>query len=419
MELLWESWDGIILTKRSATVIRLKDLADTSLLERQFLSCKSSSSAAGVDKITPKEFDKARAVNIRALSDAILAETWEPHEVLRVAIPKRSGGSRSIGVLCVEDRIVCGALRELLQPVIEPLLEDTVFAYRPGKGAKAAALRLKSAMTGTTAPRWIAATDIAHFFDSIPLDKLEQTLWNDARLDIDKEAMSLIGLVLRMQGSTPLLGLAQGSPLSPILSNYYLSRFDRGMIKKCHAYVRFCDNIVAMAWSSEEAWGIEKLFDEKLKDLGLEMKQEETLVRSIEEGFDWLGFHFEKMEPLLGLPVEGEILITASDRSIANLLDQVERFQDDPKRLLAAVKGWTGFYGTLSTPEKLGNWRELVAKTFLQIGAKKAKRESDLFEGLSSEPKTKDPWKQRSRSSNVLDLVDRIRMAVRGKKSGF
>ncbi len=159
----------------------------------------------------------------------LLAGAWTPSPVDRVTIPKPSGGTRVLGVPPLADRIVERALLRVLDPVIDPLLLPWSFAYRRGLGVRDALAALTDARdSGMT---WVARADIRDCFPSIPqwevLRRLRETI-DDSRV------IHLVGLLLdrkatggRTAPDERGLGLHQGSPISPLLCNLYLSVLQR------------------------------------------------------------------------------------------------------------------------------------------------------------------------------------------------
>ena len=74
---------------------------------------------AGVDGKMMSHFNGDIDGNIKRLSEALKAKTFEPLPVRRVYIPKANGKKRPLGIPTIDDRIVQEALRMILEPIWE------------------------------------------------------------------------------------------------------------------------------------------------------------------------------------------------------------------------------------------------------------------------------------------------------------
>jgi RNA-directed DNA polymerase len=52
-----------------------------------------------------------------------------------VPIPKKSGGTRVLGVPTVADRVAQTVVKQVLEPILEPVFDANSFGYRPGRSA--------------------------------------------------------------------------------------------------------------------------------------------------------------------------------------------------------------------------------------------------------------------------------------------
>ena len=200
----------------------LAHLIDAAALTRAFARLRSNASA-GVDGITKREYEEGLDQRVQDLHALLRSGRYRHQPIRRVYIPKE-GGERPIGVSTVADKLVQGALQEILQALYEPIFHGFSFGFRPGRGAHDAMRALNGSVAGGGA-KWVLESDITSFFDSIDRSKLMELL----RLRIsDSVLLRLIGKCLHVgvleSGDcvTPEQGTAQGSALSPMLGNIYL-----------------------------------------------------------------------------------------------------------------------------------------------------------------------------------------------------
>jgi group II intron reverse transcriptase/maturase len=196
---------------------------DVAALERAYHRIRKDA-AVGVDGVTKEEYGQGLEQRLTDLHGRMKAMKYRHQPIRRVHIPKGKNQTRPIGVSSTEDKIVQGALRELLEAIYEQDFLDCSYGFRPGRSTHDALAALnKSIRYGKT--NWILEADIASFFDSLVRPKLREML--EERID-DKSLMRLVGKCLHVgvldgvEFCTPEQGAAQGSILSPLLGNIYL-----------------------------------------------------------------------------------------------------------------------------------------------------------------------------------------------------
>jgi RNA-directed DNA polymerase len=90
-----------------------------------------------------------------------------------------------------------------------------------------------------------------------------------------------------------LSGVAQGSVISPLLSNVYLTPFDTYLTQKGHVLVRYADNFILLGPSVE---AIRQVLDESQaflqQRLKLQLNAHPRPIASLEMGFVFLGIYF-------------------------------------------------------------------------------------------------------------------------------
>ena len=154
----------------------------------------------------------------------------------------------------MEDKIVQGAVREVLGAVYEQDFLECSYGFRPGRGAHDAIRALNCAVYQGKVS-WILEADIESFFDSLDRTRLEEML----RIRVaDGSLRRLVGKCVRVgvldgeERTEPERGTPQGSGLSPLLGNLYLHHtldvwFEREVKPRLGGeavLVRYCDDFV-------------------------------------------------------------------------------------------------------------------------------------------------------------------------------
>lgn len=115
--------------------------------------------------------------------------------------------------------------------------------------------------------------------------------------------MELIGAFLKqdvLEGLTlwtPEKGSPQGAVISPLLANLYLHPVDVAMARAGFEMIRYADDLVILCQSEAEAHRAYELLTDLTTKRGLTLHPEKTRLVDVSnpgEGFDFLGYHFEK-----------------------------------------------------------------------------------------------------------------------------
>ena len=91
---------------------------DVAALERAFRRQRRTASP-GVDRMTVDEYEQTLAGNLQRLHERVHSGQYWPKPVRRTYIPKSDGGRRPLGIPGLEDKIVKGAVAEVLNAVYE------------------------------------------------------------------------------------------------------------------------------------------------------------------------------------------------------------------------------------------------------------------------------------------------------------
>lgn len=199
--------------------------------------------APGVDDLTVAEFKDWLKVHWPSVKQALREGRYRPYPVRRVDIPKPSGGTRTLGVPTVLDRLIQQALHQVLQPLFEPTFSEGSFGFRPGRSAHQAVRRAQGYLRD--GKRWVVDIDLEKFFDRVNHDVLMARV---ARQVKDARVLKLIrrfltaGMMQEGLVKPRTEGAPQGGPLSPLLSNILLTDLDRELERRGLAFCRYADD---------------------------------------------------------------------------------------------------------------------------------------------------------------------------------
>jgi RNA-directed DNA polymerase len=199
--------------------------------------------AAGVDAMSVGELGAFLREHWPRIKEDLLAGRYRPQPVRRVEIPKPGGGSRTLGIPTVLDRLIQQALHQGLSPLFDPGFSAASYGFRPGRSAHQAVLAARAHVAAGR--RWVVDIDLERFFDRVNHDVLMARV---ARTVEDKRVLRLIrrylqaGLMADGVATVRTEGTPQGGPLSPLLSNILLDDLDKELERRGHAFCRYADD---------------------------------------------------------------------------------------------------------------------------------------------------------------------------------
>lgn len=267
-------------------------LTDASLLAG-WAKVRENNGGSGVDGQTIKRFEGRLMANLSTLRNEVVYQTYRPLPLLRVEIPKKSGGKRPLSIPSVRDRVLHSAVAIALTPLFEAEFEDVSFGYRKGRSVDQAASRVDALRR--QGYRWVVDADIRAFFDEVDHKRL---LADVQRLVHDKDIGRLIRLWLKAevqdgkQRFRLKKGLPQGSPISPMLANLYLDHLDEALLDDNKKLVRYADDFLVLCKSQKSAEDALDLTEEVLGVLRLEINENKTRIVDFNQGFRFLGIQF-------------------------------------------------------------------------------------------------------------------------------
>jgi RNA-directed DNA polymerase len=212
--------------------VTLENVLQAANLKRAWKAVKANAGAAGVDARDILQTGNHLKAHWESIAQKLKAGQYRPGAIRAVPIPKPNGGTRTLGIPNVQDRLIQQAILQVLSPVFDPGMSEHSYGFRPGRSAHGA---IDAARAYVAAGKtWVVDIDLKSYFDQINHDKLMHAVAQPVR---DKPLLKLIGDYLRapMQQadgskSSRHSGTPQGGPLSPLLANIYLHPLCRSRI---------------------------------------------------------------------------------------------------------------------------------------------------------------------------------------------
>lgn len=212
-------------------------------LEEAIKRVKSNKGVAGVDKMTVGEIDEYFKANKETIKKRILEKKYRPQPVKRVYIPKSNGKKRPLGIPTVVDRGIQQAITQVLSKIYDDTFSDNSFGFRPNRSAQDAIMRTLDYLN--EGYEWVIDLDIEAYFDTVNHDKLisilRERVSDSATLHLIRKFLQA-GIMEKGLVKANTIGMPQGGPLSPILSNIYLDKFDKELESRGLHFVRYADD---------------------------------------------------------------------------------------------------------------------------------------------------------------------------------
>lgn len=204
---------------------------------------KKNKGAPGIDKMTVQELDGYFNLHMGEIREQIKSKKYKPEPVRRVYIPKANGKMRPLGIPTVVDRVIQQALAQILVKGYEPRFSEFSYGFRPRRDCHMAVNKVLEYLNDGC--EWVIDLDIEKYFDTVNHDKLisilRERVKDSTTLHLIREYLKA-GVMENGLVSATTVGVPQGGPLSPILSNVYLDKLDKELESRGLRFVRYADD---------------------------------------------------------------------------------------------------------------------------------------------------------------------------------
>ena len=243
---------------------------------------KFNRGSAGVDGVDFEKFEENLKDNLYKIWNRMSSGSYFPSPVLAVEIPKKNGGTRTLGIPTISDRIAQMIARMYLEPKVEPIFHKDSYGYRPNKSAIDAVGKVRERCWRYD---YVIEFDIKELFDNID----HELLMKAVELHTEEKWMKLYirrwltapfvtkkGRVIERNSGTP-----QGGVISPVLANIFLHyAFDIWMKTNYSMapFARYADDAVIHCKSEKQAKEIKEALTLRMKQCKLELHPDKTRI---------------------------------------------------------------------------------------------------------------------------------------------
>ncbi len=354
-------------------------------LNKAYKKVKSNKGAGGVDGMRVDELLSFLRDNQEQLIQQIKDGKYKPNPVRRVEIPKETKGEvRKLGVPTVVDRVFQQAITQVLSPIYEKQFSRNSFGFRPNRGAHDA---LKQCQTNVNDGYiYVVDMDLEKFFDTVCQSKLIEVLTRTIK---DGRVISLIhkylnaGVVSRGIFEKTEVGMPQGGPLSPLLSNIMLNELDKELTRRGHRFVRYADDCMILCKSRKSA---ERTLNNIVPyiegKLFLKVNRTKTCVAHISR-VKYLGYSFYRYKGKCRFRVHPKS-VTKMKKKIRELTDRSNGWGNEYRalKLTQFIRGWVNYFGMADMKSLLQNNDEWLRHRIRAIYWKQWKKIKTKFKEL-------------------------------------
>jgi group II intron reverse transcriptase/maturase len=396
-----------IVNAEIGTEVTMEEVARR--LTSALLKVALNKGAPGPDGQTVEALREQWPTVLPRLQADLLDGTYRPGVIRRAMIPKAGGGQRGLGIPDVIDRVVCEAVRQVLEPCWEPTFHASSHGFRPGRSCHTAITEATQHLQDRH--EWVVDIDLEKFFDRVCHQRLMAKL---ARRVSDRRLLVLIGRLLKAKVVLPdgvvianEQGVPQGSPLSPLLSNIVLDELDWELDRRGHRFARYADDCNVYVKSEQAGHRVMASLTRFIEGrLRLKVNQDKSAVARPEDRH-FLGFGL-RLDPQTR-----SVEVLLSERTKRNAMERIRQLTPRQwgstldscvRRINAWLTGWHQFFGIVAPGEQwvlraldahirrrlraivLHHWRRrrTIARNLVKLGVKRRSAWRQVYAGRKS-----------------------------------
>lgn len=340
---------------------------------------KSNQGSYGVDRMDWCALDSRLKSHLYKLWNRLSSGSYFPQPVREVAISKKSGGVRKLGIPTLLDRIAQEVVKTHLERIVEPQFHQSSFGYRPKKSCHQA---VEKATQNAFTHCWVIDLDIQSFFDTIDHELLMKavTHYCTDRWVLMYVHRWLKAGVVQQDGCyvDRISGTPQGGVISPLLANIFLHVvFDKWMEHRHGGkpFERYADDIVVHCKTERQAKYLLKDIKQRFLECKLTVHAGKTKIVNIRSSsekryamsFDFLGFtiepHYTKVKGGERRILPRCVISTRSIRSVLNKFKHIHkrrvRIEKLARELNPIIRGVMNYYCKFWSAHTYMLWNQL------------------------------------------------------------
>ena len=234
-------------------------------------------------------------MHLRDLAAKLRTARYQPQDASIVEAPKGSFTTRPVSQLALDDWVVAQGILNVIADGIDQRVPDCSYSYRvnPNRDASSRSKffrawysqwpafrrQMRQALAGTC--QCLVVTDIAGFYEHVDLNVLKDMLLDAGT---GREVTALIVRQLETwtwrSGYAVRLGkgLLQGSDVTSVYANFYLSDVDKTLVDSGFTVFRYMDDINILVTDKARGKKALALLNRLLRDKGLSLNAAKTTI---------------------------------------------------------------------------------------------------------------------------------------------